>query len=1056
MIPDRRSLSAFLDWLRNGPHDFEVSDAQFIDAYAVIEGVLKTGGGAVPPIFSWQTLLAPVLCSSQAQQQEFYDLFISWFGDLKLEIKGPGPTEGPRGVLRWLHSAQINRAAWLYVSAAALIIGLSGWFLRGYASQKAPPKQTVEKGRVTYAKSERFLTDQVAITPETPLGGRADQATAQFAGGHYMQDKAGVIWLPRKTGTDYVLVTAAGFKPAVIELPTKNSVLILHRQEPIMLASPFARWVDRHQAELREGFMSVPIVLVLSWLVSLFRRALELRRWAAPIEPRMRRIGGPRNRGAIFKGSDLRRLSVALRRRRHEDSTELDMEGTAEETCRGGGLFLPIYEQRSAEAEYLLLGERKNLRDQQSRFQDELLQRLRDHDVSVQRYYFQSDPSVCSDLKGRVFGLHELSALHSSHQLWVAFESTECIEPVSGEPKPWFGLVETWREKVLLSFTKQGTSPGMGTTTPTRVGLEYLAGVAASPDLEPFPSLLRTAPERWVRPLTPAGANLDRLNVQLRLFLGPDGFLLLQACAVYPALAWNITLTLAVELVPPDTREEVLSKIVALPWFRHGTMPDWLRARLLAQLGADEPRVRSALRAYLDQHVSQVPERQEALEIVPGKPLRSAKGRAINDYIYLSFVSGRRLDRLSAEAPPRWRRFLRDSVWLRVACAAMCLGLTWPISGWAVHSLSSWLLARTQTLISVESPTGKFAQAAYLVALGLEPASQVLMEQVSNDALVDFRIASLLLGVNNPLPSAAALEVIAEKAPNDSVHPGMIAEVGNSLHMVKAERNGTLLLFGLDHPIARADVRDLYDLTNVAMPPPAQPSLPIPEPTKIIVRVPSPPLDSSDAKPLPELSARQQPAETSDLQVLDQKRFERAAKTFGGGFGEFRFGMSPTEVSNLFRDPLPPSYFENLLIAPEYKTAEVRYFWVRLSELQSATGISTFLSSLAQLGSCMQSGSQSYIVFLFVKGSLVRISSRFFSVDCPRHGDLILDFIKQLGIFVHLPVNAHHVTFNIGTTNLTWTIAPEESFLDVWEQNSPKPLDSFGLEDDQRTPQNPK
>jgi len=139
MIPDRRSLSAFLDWLRNGPHDFEVSDAKFIDAYAVIEGVLGRGGGSVPTISSWQTLLAPVLCSSQAQQQEFYDLFQSWFGGSKVETQGKGSAEAHRGVLWWLHSVQINRSAWLYATAVVLLIGLSGRFLRRVASQKSPP-----------------------------------------------------------------------------------------------------------------------------------------------------------------------------------------------------------------------------------------------------------------------------------------------------------------------------------------------------------------------------------------------------------------------------------------------------------------------------------------------------------------------------------------------------------------------------------------------------------------------------------------------------------------------------------------------------------------------------------------------------------------------------------------------------------------------------------------------------------------------------------------------------------------------------------------------------
>jgi hypothetical protein len=32
----------------------------------------------------------------------------------------------------------------------------------------------------------------------------------------------------------------------------------------------------------------------------------------------------------------------------------------------------------------------------------------------------------------------------------------------------------------------------------------------------------------------------------------------------------------------PDAWDERLLRLVRLPWFRHGTMPDWLRNELLA------------------------------------------------------------------------------------------------------------------------------------------------------------------------------------------------------------------------------------------------------------------------------------------------------------------------------------------------------------------------------------------------------------------------------------------------------------------------------------------
>ena len=129
---------------------------------------------------------------------------------------------------------------------------------------------------------------------------------------------------------------------------------------------------------------------------------------------------------------------------------------------------------------------------------------------------------------------------------------------------------------------------------------------------------------------------------------------------MYPALAWNITLTLARELVAPEQKEDLLGKLSTLPWFRHGSMPDWLRVRLLGQLGIDEPKVRAALRRYLDQTIVQPRDKkQEALDIVPGKPRVSSRGKlALHDHVYLHFASGRRLDQhgFAVEALPANRR----------------------------------------------------------------------------------------------------------------------------------------------------------------------------------------------------------------------------------------------------------------------------------------------------------------------------------------------------------------------------------------------------------------
>ena len=54
-----------------------------------------------------------------------------------------------------------------------------------------------------------------------------------------------------------------------------------------------------------------------------------------------------------------------------------------------------------------------------------------------------------------------------------------------------------------------------------------------------------------------------------------------------PELSWPTTLYLSTLLCAPERRDSVLARVVSLPWFRHGSIPDWLRARLVARLTPD-------------------------------------------------------------------------------------------------------------------------------------------------------------------------------------------------------------------------------------------------------------------------------------------------------------------------------------------------------------------------------------------------------------------------------------------------------------------------------------
>src|SRR4051812_34279799 len=69
----------FLEWLRDGA-SFRAADQQYLAAQDLLETMVGRGEWPVRED-EWRTLLAPVLCSSAVQQEQFYDLFRTWFGE---------------------------------------------------------------------------------------------------------------------------------------------------------------------------------------------------------------------------------------------------------------------------------------------------------------------------------------------------------------------------------------------------------------------------------------------------------------------------------------------------------------------------------------------------------------------------------------------------------------------------------------------------------------------------------------------------------------------------------------------------------------------------------------------------------------------------------------------------------------------------------------------------------------------------------------------------------------------------------------------------------------
>lgn len=462
---------------------------------------------------------------------------------------------------------------------------------------------------------------------------------------------------------------------------------------------PALKWVSY-------GAAMFALLLVGGWSLWKLRlsRAL-LQKLRSGIQPRLNEIVVKGAESQLFQGQSFRRTIQELRRHRQRGASDLDAQQTVMRTVRNGGLFTPSYGSRQTLPEYLILIDRASFRDQQARLEEEIVRRLVQDNVFVDTYYFQGDPRLCrkQEITAPYLSLQEMAALHPDHHLVIFTDGATFMNPLTGKPERWIEMFSAWNKRALLTpespahwgYRERALAESDLIILPATIdGLAALTEVlsndkapALTPNrmARPFPSMLRERPKRWLESHEPQAEDAHWLDDELKLFLGRKGYYWLSACAIYPSLYWDLTLYLGFKLF--DDRAEIedrLLSLVRLPWFRHGNIPDWLRLKLISSLSTQQEK---AVRRALEQLFVTVLDRPAhglRLEIASkeghpeGSLQRLRQGfknwkkkkslwqffktepphSPLRDYVFLTFMSGRRPKKLAVSIPSTLRRAL--------------------------------------------------------------------------------------------------------------------------------------------------------------------------------------------------------------------------------------------------------------------------------------------------------------------------------------------------------------------------------------------------------------
>jgi hypothetical protein len=564
-----------------------------------------------------RTLLGPLLCSSPNEQETFYRLYDQWFVSQGPPGTGPDDDEGP------------------------------------------PEKQTGPFLNGVRAGLSRLRPQWWLVLVALPL-----LALAVYA---YK-----IIW-PARTGVAPVTDGAASGGQGFWNLTYYVGVPLL------MLGA----------------------MLGAGWLLKKSHRRLQLEKWRSAKNPELAQLVVKRPTEQLFQGADFRSVIQQMRRHRRSGAASLDVPKTIDATVGRGGWFTPVYSSQHVLPEYLILVDRVNYRDQQAQLEVEIVNRLREHNVHIEQYYFQGDPRVCQREGPRAqhLSLQDLAALHPEHYLLMFSDGAGLLNPLTGRPQPWLEMLSPWRGRALLTpespadwgYREWALSSLDMFVLPAHVdgmaALIHAIHMGSPPEMlgdhgsRSFPEMLQERRERWLESLKPEPAVVDTLCSELRRYLGEEGFHWLSACAVYPVLHWNLTLYFGYELMRRERFEESLLALVRLPWFRYGSMPDWLRSRLIADLPEEQERlIRQKLEELLISSLEQ-PQTGFPLQFAPPddskwggwKSLRAGLSKIIairkrrgvlcsvietepedsplRDNVLLTFISGRKPGRLAVAIP---------------------------------------------------------------------------------------------------------------------------------------------------------------------------------------------------------------------------------------------------------------------------------------------------------------------------------------------------------------------------------------------------------------------
>ncbi|MEZ4824691.1 MAG: WG repeat-containing protein [Bacteroidia bacterium] len=387
---------------------------------------------------------------------------------------------------------------------------------------------------------------------------------------------------------------------------------------PLNISPPLHYDLNRlHTSRFARFYPFLRLALALLLLFGLFFYELYLRNRRSLSLSREKSTDGPYHwllqfphEISIFSITDIFRAATHMRQRQESELLVLDMPATIDATLSSGGFPAFKFTPGSRPSEYLILIDRRNFKDHQARYFETLAYQLQAQDIYIDLYYFQGDFRMFwKEMDEKPIYLRELQVRHPGHRVIIFGDGEHLLDAVTGDlNQDAFDFLD-WKDRAVLSPVAPADWSLQEVRISTYFHLLPATTQALSVLLDTFSADTPRRLSEWRKTLFSPAPDYENgaTTEELETYLGNDLFLWLCACAVYPELQWDLTLFIGKTLelngfvTPPLLTEQNMLKMIHIPWFRSGLIPDDIRLELISRLNSEqEKEIRQAIIRVLE------------------------------------------------------------------------------------------------------------------------------------------------------------------------------------------------------------------------------------------------------------------------------------------------------------------------------------------------------------------------------------------------------------------------------------------------------------------------